>query len=350
MNTEDKKSCRICFGKFTPEIFIGRELWTFSSDRFEYLKCSACGCIQLKEYPANIADYYSSEYYSFNSNRKISKIVKRLTGIRDNYALTGIGTIGKILYTIWPTTLFKNIPYPQVSKSSKILDVGCGDGSFLNTLYQLGFDKLTGIDLFLNNEVFLDGKLQLLKADIYKINEIFDCIILKGTLEHQPNQLNLLKKIGSLLLPGGLVVIRIPVVDSYAWEHYRENWTQFDAPRHFYLHSVKSIELLARQANFSIEHKDYDSGIFQFIGSEQIARGIALHDSKSYFVNRKKSIFTRLKIKEFRRRAKSLDSEKRGDVMIFTLRKKMTSNENLHNSITFLKVSPALENAGHETV
>ena len=103
--------------------------------------------------------------------------------------------LGRFLFKVWPTSLFKNIPYPEVTQNAKILDVGCGDGSFLNNLFQLGFVNLTGIDPFLTNEYSVDDKLRIRKADIYQIDETFDCIILKGTLEHQPNQLKLLNKI-----------------------------------------------------------------------------------------------------------------------------------------------------------
>jgi SAM-dependent methyltransferase len=321
MIKKNNSKCRICFGEFKPDIIIGRELWSFSDKRFEYLECASCGCIQLKEYPTDIGEYYSDKYYSFNVNRSMPKYYRRLINMRDNYALTGSGIIGRILFSIMPTTIFKNIPYPVVKRDSKILDVGCGDGSFIHNLHKLGFVNLTGIDPYLIKEYELNGELTIKRADIYDVSEIFDCIILKGTLEHQPNQLMLLQKIRSLLSQDGLVVIRIPVVDSHAWERYRENWVQFDAPRHFYLHTVKSIEILARQANLKVIDIKYDSGIFQFVGSEQILAGIALHDPVSYLVNRNKSIFTRRQIKDFTKKAKILDEQQRGDVVIFILKK-----------------------------
>ena len=50
-----------------------------------------------------------------------------------------------------------------------------------------------------------------------------------------------------LLNKDGVLLVRVPLSSSWAWEHYRENWVQLDAPRHLYLHSVKSMEVLARQ-------------------------------------------------------------------------------------------------------
>jgi len=48
---------------------------------------------------------------------------------------------------------------------------------------------------------------------------------------------NLMEKAAKV--PGGWCVIRIPTVSSFAWEHYREQWVQLDAPRHFFLHKVR---------------------------------------------------------------------------------------------------------------
>ena len=287
--TDDKgeSKCRICSSRLKSEVIVGREIWSFSDKRFDYFECSSCSCIQIKEYPENIGDFYTGEYYSFNVDRKISAIKTWLIGMRDNYALSGSGILGGLLYKIWPTNIFKNIPYPEVNRDSKILDVGCGDGSFLLNLHRLGFKSLIGIDPFLTNEYSIDDNLSIQRKDIYQIDDEFDCIVLKGTLEHQPNQLKLLNKIHALLSPGGMCVIRIPVMESYAWEHYRENWVQFDAPRHFYLHSIKSMEFLAREANFKIHHMEDDGDLLQFIGSEQLVAGIALHDPKSFLVDRK---------------------------------------------------------------
>ncbi|MEM7610305.1 MAG: class I SAM-dependent methyltransferase [Pseudomonadota bacterium] len=317
--------CRICQSDLDTEAIIGREIWSFSDKRFEYYECLSCGCIQIRDYPDDIGDYYSDEYYSFNVERKMSALKGWLINKRDIYALSRKGILGGLLCRIWPTNLFKSIPYPAVNRSSKILDVGCGDGSFLLNLHHLGFTNLTGIDPFLTKEYAIGDQLSIERKDIYQIEERFDCVVLKGTLEHQPNQLKLLEKIGDVLSPGGLCVIRIPVCDSYAWEHYRENWVQFDAPRHFYLHTVRSMKHLASAANFSIHHMEDDSDVLQFTGSEQLLVDIALHDPRSHLVNPKASIFSPAQLKAFSTKRDELDKSRKGDVMIFILKKEDAS-------------------------
>jgi hypothetical protein len=86
-----------------------------------------------------------------------------------------------------------------------------------------------------------------------------------------------------------------------------------DAPRHFYLHSIRSLNILAESAGFRVRRCDYDSNASQFWGSEQYRRDIPLMAANSWMVNPAKSIFTKQQILEFQQRADILNREHRGD-------------------------------------
>lgn len=62
---------------------------------------------------------------------------------------------------------------------------------------------------------------------------------------------------------------RLNGVDSHAWNHYREHWFQLDAPRHFYLHSLRSMQILCEKSDLRIDRVVYDSRESQFWASEQ---------------------------------------------------------------------------------
>jgi len=49
-----------------------------------------------------------------------------------------------------------------------------------------------------------------------------------------PNPRNVFEKISGLLSDEGTLLIRIPVMDCFAWKEYGVNWFQLDAPRHFF--------------------------------------------------------------------------------------------------------------------
>ena len=127
-------------------------------------------------------------------------------------------------------------------------------------------------------------------------------------------------KIHSILEDSGLCILRIPTSSSYAWEYYRTDWYQLDAPRHFYLHSVKSIEILAQETDFHLSDVIYDSKYQQFMHSEEYKNNIPLNQKV------KLDLITYLKRKrnkiKYKKMARALNAAKRGDQAIFILKKK----------------------------
>lgn len=170
--------------------------------------------------------------------------------------------------------------------SSKILDIGCGAGTLLMQLRGFGFSDLTGIDPFISTDIIYSNGVRIWKKDIYGcIGQQYDCIMLHHSFEHMTEPRDVFAKLKNMLSDKGRILIRIPLCDSYAWRKYNTDWWQLDAPRHFYLHTVKSISLLSAEFGLQIENIYYDSHEYQFIGS-QIYRGenkvISCKDMKYY--------------------------------------------------------------------
>jgi hypothetical protein len=133
--------------------------------------------------------------------------------------------------------------------------------------------------------------------------------------------LETLQSASRLLSKAGVCLIRIPTVSSYAWKHYGADWVQLDAPRHFFLHSTESLEILSERAGLKVVDVVYDSEGFQFWGSEQYRRNIPLLSPQSYMTNPSRSIFSDSQIREFEDRAQQLNLEKQGDQAAFYLRR-----------------------------
>jgi len=127
------------------------------------------------------------------------------------------------------------------------------------------------------------------------------------------------KDLHRLLKENRYILIRIPTVSSHAWRHYRENWVQLDAPRHLFLHSVKSLKHLAETNGFELIKVVYDSTEFQFVGSELYLRNIPLkaHCGK----NIKNTLFNKDEIDEYRKKAEALNQMNDGDQACFILYK-----------------------------
>lgn len=322
MDSSPTIKCRIC-GSSYMEAYSVKEMMFGLKDKFTYYNCRDCGCLQIENYIDNISDYYPSDYYSFEPIDYKGYLNISLKDRLRNYLLGQnhlcwsdvFSKLGKKT-----NILEKHISYLKLIKakpSKSLLDVGCGNGGFLCELYKYGFRNLTGVDKFIQSDTIILNRINIYKKDLSEINSKFDIITMHHVFEHIPDQLNELKKAKKLLNKNGFLIIRIPV-KAKAWELYKEDWVQIDSPRHYYIHTIKSMEVLSKKAGLQVDNVIFDSLSFQFWASEQYKMGISLFRNKdSYFVNKK--LFSTIQISAWEEQAKELNKSKEGDQAIFIL-------------------------------
>ena len=273
-------SCKICNNENITEFYEVKEMMFGLRESFTYFVCNRCNCLQILSFPENMDKYYSTEYYSHKPDNSLKKkLVTQMAIWRDRGELFDESIIGKLISKFIPSRdEIKFITYLKgIHKNSKILDIGSGIGFHLKRLAALGFTNLRGIDPFLKQD-----SIQLNKVNIFKMyldeyeEKDFDLITLHHTFEHLANPKQTLEIINRKLNPNGYCCLRIPTIPNYAWDLYKEDWFQIDAPRHFFIHSPDSIDYLCKQTGFSIEGIIYDSVANQFYISEMYKKGIPL--------------------------------------------------------------------------
>lgn len=317
--------CRICGHAGPHQTHQVREMMFGYREWFAYIECANCGCLQIAEIPADLSKYYPADYYSFTQlpgTKDFNPAQKLIKNLRDLYAVRGKGVLGKWLYRKFPNeNLLSLSGVENLNKDARILDVGCGAGVLLWDLRNLGFINTMGVDPFLEKDLEFTNGLRIVKQTFFDVGGTWDLIMFHHVLEHLANPLKTLQHTARLLSPNGTCLIRTPTVSSYAWEHYGVNWVQLDAPRHLFVHSEKSIELLANQAGLTLTKIRHDSTDFQFWGSEQYLRDIPYMSDRSYKMNPFQSIYSRAQIVEFKKKAENLNREGRGDMAAFYLTK-----------------------------
>jgi SAM-dependent methyltransferase len=312
INVREMSTCTICGWAGEGPIHQVREMMFGYRDPFQYRQCTECGCLQLLDAPIDLGRYYPASYHSFHSSFLERRgIRRRMRAIRDRSLVFGGGLIGGGLQLCFPH------PYPNLRRwlrngsiglDARILDVGCGSGELLWGLSGIGFRHLLGIDPFLEKDMVIDDRVQLLRRQIEGVDGTFDVIMLHHSLEHIADQHGTFRSVARLLAPGGYVLVRIPVL-GFAWEHYGTDWYQLDAPRHFVLHSTDSIRRLGEAHGLALDAVEYDSTEHQFMASELYRRDIPLVESDGQF--------TPAEIAEFRTRADALNRQRRGDSAAF---------------------------------
>jgi SAM-dependent methyltransferase len=288
---------------------------------FRYFECPRCGCVQIAEVPAGMHKYYGHNYYSFVVDEFSIQLFIKVWALKFVTFVGGLSpTLRRFIrqrhHGLDLIFLYRDIGR---GRDTSILDVGAGAGKVVRNLVETGYRNVLGIDLFLAKDIYYQGRIIVRRCDIFNTDGRWDIISFHHSLEHMPEQRAVLARARELLSSDGCIIVRIPVVGGDAWQKYREHWVQLDPPRHLYLHSRRSLSIVANEAGLDVSRVYYDSSGFQFWGSELYRQDIPLSDRRSPAVNRKTPLFTARQMAEFDRRAQVANVTGTGDQIVALL-------------------------------
>lgn len=276
-------ACAVCGGAHA-RVHAAREMMFGFRDPFSYGECGRCGCLQLLDPPADMGRYYGPGYYSFGGDldaefadpglreARGATVRALLSAPEDEARGVAHGDMRRPLLSLRPLGL---------TPESRILDVGCGTGRLLYQLDMAGFRRGCGADPFVDGDIAYRSGLRVWRRDLAAMDGGWDVIMLHHAFEHLPDPARAMVEAAERLVPGGRLLLRLPMADSEAWRVYGADWVQLDAPRHLFLHTRESLRRLADDAGLRMEAAVCDSYEFQFWGSEQYRRDIPLHDPRS---------------------------------------------------------------------
>jgi SAM-dependent methyltransferase len=136
-----------------------------------------------------------------------------------------------------------------------VLDVGCGNPSFLELLQQNTKVNCTGIDfsdLGWKDKNYPNLELKKIAIEDYNSTKLFDAITLWHYLEHDYNPHQTIEKLYKCLKPGGKLVIEVPDYKSISAKIQKSYWQGWHSPRHISLLSEKSFALLFEKDKWEI--------------------------------------------------------------------------------------------------
>lgn len=139
----------------------------------------------------------------------------------------------------------------------RLLDFGCGSGSFLFDMHRNGWEVL-GIDpsptavQHIRTELGLSALTgSLPHPDLRDAH--FNLITMWQSLEHVHHPLEVLQEARRLLVPGGKVVVAVPNIDSLGFRWFGTCWHGLDLPRHLIHFAPWTLQLMLERAGFRVK-------------------------------------------------------------------------------------------------
>ncbi|MCI0377011.1 MAG: class I SAM-dependent methyltransferase [Gemmataceae bacterium] len=136
----------------------------------------------------------------------------------------------------------------------RLLDFGCGAGAYLARMQNQGW-RVTGIDA---SETAVDNVRERLGVNAVVgtlphpalDDGTFDVVTMWQSLEHTHDPLQVLRGAWKLLVPGGLLVVTVPNIDSLAYRWFGSAWNGLDLPRHLVHFAPGTLRLMLHSAGF----------------------------------------------------------------------------------------------------
>lgn len=228
-------ACTGCGSKVDNQYLFAKKIQGIESNLIEFYKCNRCKTVFLGKYN----DYYDDELYAY-----YSKYVDKKE--EDIYDTLTKASYEKVLRQ-----------FDSYGGGQNILDVGCGNGSFVKVALQKGY-QAEGIDLSdLAVEVAQRFRLPVTKLDFFSKNiseSSRDIVTMFEVIEHLPNPVDFLRRSEKVVRPGGLIYLTTPNYNSVDRRVLGAKWNVFHREHLTYFTTQTLIKLIRKNTALDILH------------------------------------------------------------------------------------------------
>ncbi|HET7034544.1 MAG TPA: class I SAM-dependent methyltransferase [Thermomicrobiaceae bacterium] len=201
---------------------------------FQLVRCRRCGLRYLSPRPRAEAlpRIYPADYAPFRQ-AGLAVWVKRRGLRRDLKAL-----------------------WPLLAPPRRVLDLGCAAGDLLQLLRELGNHGVLGIEP--STEAAARARARGLEVVTGTLQDArlpggsLDAALLSHVIEHLPAPGDTLDELARVLRPGGALVLWLPNADSLAARLLGARWIGYDAPRHLYAFTPRTLGCLLARHGFTV--------------------------------------------------------------------------------------------------
>ncbi len=240
--TQETVVCNLCgAASATPRYQVKDLLLERPTVTATLVECAVCGLVYQNPRPtfAAMGEHYPDEYDSYNydsDDKRPSWLLRKAYAYGTNKR-TRIVTRAK--------------------SGGRLLDIGCSTGLFLRGMREKSGWEVQGVEIseqaaaIARNRHALTVTTGTLESAEFPDNH-FDAVTMWDVFEHLHDPDGSLAEIRRILRPDGVLVLRVPNLDSWDAQLFGENWAGLDAPRHLYIFGRKTLTQILTQNSFKI--------------------------------------------------------------------------------------------------
>jgi 2-polyprenyl-3-methyl-5-hydroxy-6-metoxy-1,4-benzoquinol methylase len=263
--------CILCSRNGVP-LYSGLRDYTFgTAGSWDYRECQHCGLLWLspRPLPKDMGTFYATYLTHQAKNdhaaaRRLNEKFKLALWARamQRPALSPNWLWAQIARVVSLDPFFRDIGragtmYLDGIKPGKVLDVGCGNGSFLGLMRSAGWD-VAGLETdpkaakLASERLGIPVRTGQLCQETYETGS-FDAVTLHHVIEHVYDPPGLMAECRRILKPDGLLVVATPNLAGVGHRWFGANWRGLEPPRHLYLFTSDALADCARSAGIRVK-------------------------------------------------------------------------------------------------
>lgn len=238
------------------------DIWTLN-------QCDTCACIYLnprpdaESLPKAYQNYYThakaTDEQELRDNSLLTRLINGYLNHRFSMKRSNANRFGAWLFRLIPPLRMmldlysRHVPKHLCNPDTQLLDVGCGNGSYLLKVQEMGIIPYGQEIDPTSQDNFQAAGLNVHIGDLHSTNyadESFDYITLNHVIEHVQDPQELLLTLKSILKEGGTLWLNLPNASALGIKVFSKAWKGFHPPFHLLIPSQPMLKSWLEQAGF----------------------------------------------------------------------------------------------------